>query len=292
MNQLSSKNRLKDKFSKLELSIEDEKFGIKLTEESVKKIQTNSYRKKKSNLPTTIFRFLKLSASFIKKISKYCYSNIIKKSLVFLQKILKKVFLVIKEKEENLEILLVDKVTLLENMKNEIEEVKNKKIKKVEFVVNEYYNNVQVLFLDLVEENVFEMPNTELNIIQSNLDFQMSLLEIFSKKLIASNMIMNAKSMKLETKLEKDELLSTICISMDKKGYAWAKMFGKYIVPELNRSLESRSGIVVINHVHNITKAQDYLLISVNFKITASLIVEKPIAIQKRIKTVNRENML
>ena len=136
------------------------------------------------------------------------------------------------------------------------------------------------------------MPNTEISKIQLNIDFQMNLFEVISKKLIISNMIMNAKNMKITTSFEKDELLSNISIKMNKKGHAWAKMFGKYIVPELNRLLGPKSGEIHINHFHNVTKSKDHLYITINFKVIDSLIFEKPIPLQKIIKTEISENRL
>ena len=66
MNHLSGKDRLKEKFSKLELSINEDNFSLKLTDDSVKKNKIKSVRKKNTNIVKIFFRVCKLAASSIK----------------------------------------------------------------------------------------------------------------------------------------------------------------------------------------------------------------------------------
>lgn len=268
MNQISSKDRLKDKFSKLEIAIDDEELGFKITKESLKDIRpvSETEKRKKTNVPKLVFRVVKLACSSFYDFSLFIYQNILSVAASYLFTKSKLVLKKVHERGENAEIFVDRKITSLEIIKQSLKEAKELKISNIKATIENYYSVTQSLFCNLIEENDYKVPEESYEEVERITKFQMKIMELISRKLVVSNMIANIRSINIKAQLNDQEVITLFRFEMDKKGHVWSKMFGKSIVPEINALIEVQEGKLFLKQIYNYSTKKDVFLLKVNYQ--------------------------
>jgi hypothetical protein len=267
MGQLLKSDRLKDKFSKLEFALNDDELTHKLTDESIKNIKPVLKVNKNISFVNIILRSARLVANYFNEIIKTYFDNVIKKAITSIYNHSVIIAQEIRKKEENIEILLDKKINFLEAEKKEKKESEELKNLNLNLMVEEYYSAIQVLFFELVDSNDYKVSDESFDCINSVNSPQLKLMGLISRKLIVSNMIANVASISIKTRAEGNDIINIISMEMKKNGFLWAKMFGRRIVPELNKIFEKNQCKISIKQVYNVTAMKDVFHLRVNYRL-------------------------
>jgi hypothetical protein len=294
MEKVVSKDRLKDKFSKVEIAFDDESFNYKITSESVKKIQTHSENARKNGLPGIIWRGIKLVFSSLNFGLSLFYQHVIKSGFNEMKKQTGKMLKQARDKEEKMEIFLDQTISMKELAKKEKESFLQEKKHFQNRVIEVYTEDIQDLFGGRVDDHVIALDGLENSALKNVMAFQIEALQFVSKKLIASNMIMNVKSLNMNTCLDPKKRVQTeLSFELDKKGYMWSLMFGKHFVPELKSKLEKCDGEISIVQRENLSLKKDIFTLKLNFNVpvvsVGAVSVEHSVNIPKKHSLKNLE---
>ncbi|MEA9357696.1 hypothetical protein SHI21_15810 [Bacteriovorax sp. PP10] len=271
MNQLSSKDRLKDKFSKLEMDVDDERFVHKLTEASISNIKPVSQTSSRGNGFTSLFKLMKYGSFVTFKKTKHACSYSFNKITSFSANVFSKTVQFAREKEEYTELLLERKVNQVELIKKEQKENEELKKQNLKNLIGDFHRNMDLLFQDKIDSDDFSIQYASEDNLKSVLEGQTLLMDIVSKKIIYNRMIMNIKNVKFKIAFAGDELASKMTFELDKKGHLWATMFGKSIVPDLYKVLESKQGKITIKQSYNTTTGKDLFFMTMSYKLKEQL---------------------
>jgi len=268
MEKVVAKDRLKDKFSKVEIAFDDESFNYKITSESVKKIQTHAEITRKNGLPGIIWRGVKLVLSSMNYGLILFYQHVIKSGFTAIKKQTRKMLKHARDKEESIEIFLDQTISMVELAKKEKESFLQEKKHFQNRVIEIYTEDIQDLFGGRVVDHVITLDGLENNSVKNVMSFQIEALQFVSKKLIASNMIVNVKSLNMKTCLDlKKRVQTELSFELDKKGYLWSVMFGKHFVPELKSKIEKYDGEILIIQRENLSLKKDIFTLKLNFNV-------------------------
>lgn len=283
MNQLAKQNKLKSKFDKIEMDLEDERIGYQLPKHSLNNIQSSSQQMKSIRI-NNVIKVSKLAVTTTSEVIAFFYKSIIKSSVVFTSSKIKIVFNKMKEKEEETQIAVNRIIKASELQKTfEKEELQMHQLQKNK-LLNSYYSQMETAFLSTIDSNHFEMTNHSDDVVKINMAQQMVVWSFISKKLIVSNMISNAKNIRISTTQKSNRLTTEMTIDMEKKGYLWSMMFGKHIVPELSNILKSSNGSLKIRHTDNLSKKTDQFILSM----VSDVLMELPKVIKPEV-TISKE---
>lgn len=267
MNQLSSKDRLRNKFSKLEMDVDDERFVHKLTEVSMANIKPMGQSKSRGNGFTSLFKLMKYG-SFVSmnKVKKICLSSV-NRIASFSAKVFSKTVQFAREKEEHTELLLERKVNQFELIKKELKENEELKKQNLENLIGSFRSSMDLLFENKIDNNEFTIQYASEDNLKSVLEGQTLLMDIVSKKIVYNRMIMNVKSVKCKIAFDGDELASKMTFELDKKGHLWATMFGKSIVPDLYKVIGIKQGKITIKQSYNTANNKDLFFMTMSYKL-------------------------
>lgn len=267
MNQLSSKDRLKDKFSKLEMDVDDERFVHKLTEVSISKIKPVGLTKSRQNLFMSSLKLMKYgSFSCVKHVKKLGIFSFNKIASSFFN-ILSKTLTFAREKEERAELFLEKKVNRIELVRKEIKDYEVLKRQNLEKIIDGFRQGVAELFQNKLDSDEFTIQYSSEDNVNAALEDQMTLMDIISKKIVFNRMILNVKKIKCKIAFDGDELASKMTFELDKKGHLWATMFGKSIIPDLYKIIGNREGKITIKQSYNTTTSKDLFYMTMSYKL-------------------------
>ena len=282
MEKVVSRDRLKDKFSKVEIAFDDESFNYKMTSESVKKIQTHSENARKNGLPGIIWRGIKLVFSSMNYGLSLFYQHVIKSGYKAMKKQTGKMLKKARDKEESMEIFLDQTISMIELAKKEKESFLQEKKHFLNRVIEIYTEDIQDLFGGRVVDHVINLDGLENNTIKNITSLQIEALQFVSKKLIASNMIINVKSLNMDTCLDPKKRVQTeLSFELDNKGHVWSVMFGKHFVPELKSKFENYDGEMSIIQRENISLKKDIFNLKINFNVPLEIV--KKAAVERSV---------
>jgi hypothetical protein len=271
MNQLSNKARLKDKFSKLEMDVDDERFVHKLTEASIANIKPVGQTSSRGNGFTSLFKLMKYGSFVTIKKTKHACIYSFHKITSLSANIFSKTVQFAREKEEHTELLLERKVNQVELIKKEQKENEELKKQNLKNLIGDFHRNMDLLFQDKISNDEFTIQYASEDNLKSVLEGQILLMDIVSKKIIYNRMIMNIKNIKCKIAFDGDELASKMTFELDKKGHLWATMFGKSIVPDLYKVIENKHGKITIKQSYNTTTGKDLFFMTMSYKLKEQL---------------------
>lgn len=290
MEKVVSKDRLKDKFSKVEIAFDDESFNYKITSESVKKIQTHSENAKKNGLPVIVWRGIKLVFSTMNYGLSLFYQHVIKSGFKVMKVQTGKLLKQARDKEEKMEVFLDQTISMMELAKKEKESVIQEKKHFQKRIIENYTEDIQDLFGGRVADHEISLNELENSAVKNVMAFQIEALQFVSKKLIASNMIINIKSLNVNTCLDPKKRVQTeLNFELDKKGYMWSLMFGKHFVPELKSKLEKCDGEIFIIQRENLSLKKDIFTLKLNFNVPVVSI--EAVSVERTVNFPNKHSL-
>lgn len=285
MNQLSNANsseRLRDKFSKVEILIDDERFIHKLNKDSIEKIKVNG-KIKRPMVSLSLMKIIKMMTLKLVDYFKMKCFYLMSHFFSYGRKHFYQVVEFARNKEEQAELFLEHKVNKIEMMRKEIKEYEDLNKLNKEMLIEDYRKNISQLFLNQIDSRAFPINITDSVSLQGVLIFQMKLMNVISTKLLKSNMIINVKKINMSLNSEGDSMISRINFELDKKGHLWCVMFGKSVVPDINNFLLNRQGKVMIKQVCNTAINKDLFSVTIHYKIKEKNEVPALVTISEKV---------
>lgn len=282
MNQSNNRERLKDKFSKVEISIDDERFIHKLDQASIEKMVV--VKKERSKLLLSLFKLMKITSIAFTEYSKNKYKRSAQNIFACGKNISLKTMTFVRKREEQVELLLERKINKFEMVKRELKEYEDLARLKREALVEEFRSNASHSFLNYLDYKAFSISVKDYISLVPLFMYQMKIMDSISSKLIASNMIVNVKKISMSLHAEGDDVVSRIHFELDKKGHLWSIMFGKSIVPEINKLIIDRQGKVTIKQVCNTAISKDLFSVAIEYKLKeVSRVIPPPLTALEKI---------
>lgn len=265
MNQISKQSKLKDKFSKIEMDFDDENLGYDIPKKSLQEIQSRDQIISADRLKNLV-RISKLFSVTVFDVIIFFYRNIVLNILQFVKKKVEKTTTVILVKEENLQMAVGKVLTEIEIQKKmKLDQISSEEDQK-KLMLKSYYTKMEEAFLGMIDSNDFVMDNSSQEILETHMEFQLNIWNLISKKLIVSNMITNAKSIKIKTFERQGRVITEFIVEMEKKGHLWAVMFGKHFTPEINQVINGVDGKVLMQQVSNQSQQADTFTLVIDIK--------------------------
>lgn len=291
MEKIVAKDRLKEKFSKVEIAFDDDMYDYKLTSDSVKNLKTQSEISRKKGLVSILWRGTKLVTASLLRAASIVYQSAVKKVFLLLTNKTKAYSLKVREKEESLEMYLDQTISEIEMVHKEKAMAINDHKRFLDRVFEIYKEDVQDCFGGKVIEHNVGFLNNDAGKIKEVFAFQAEIYQYISKRLMSSNMLSNIKSLSISMKERSPDVIDIYMnFELDRKGYLWASIFSKHFIPELQERIGKHEGKIGASETLNLTKNEDEFKVRMSFNsLELSVIKEQktsPAPVRSAIKNM------
>lgn len=250
----SNKINLKNKFKNIQSIIGD----IETTEDVLNDLPSQASIKGKRNKFLTYIDYFIRSSRIVLNITSKVVRFIVKDFLTPIysefKNIISIIFTKINDFQEKSEIKVDEKLIKIES---EIHLAKLNSIsllEKINLGVSQFENEIAALFVETNGAVTLDCSTTVFSQVQAGLEFDLSLFELVTSKIIENKMIKNIKNYNIVTSVDDKRINCRLEFDLKASSERWAKLFSMHVSSEILRRIENYQGN--IENVHLINNSQ------------------------------------